>query len=222
MSRFADFLIGLNKPEVRPMERLPQRGDLRRQRMADAAVSLDDLRADAEALENGGQVPETPRPIHPGEILWEEFMKPLGLKAPTTAKAMGVPRTRIERLVAGQTALSLRQAPDVLDEPAGRLRCRSDAAGHGQGPGRHPAPDIEDGDGVAQTSKRKRARHFGRAPLYATLTVTLTGTEPRTCGRSRSTRCRRPWCCCSGNRSGCSRREGRSCRRRNTRRRHRN
>jgi addiction module HigA family antidote len=106
MSRFADFLIGLNKPEVRPMERLPQRGDLRRQRMADAAVSLDDLRADAEALENGGQVPETPRPIHPGEILWEEFMKPLGLKAPTTAKAMGVPRTRIERLVAGQTALS--------------------------------------------------------------------------------------------------------------------
>ena len=33
-------------------------------------------------------------------------MKPLGLKAPTTAKAMGVPRTRIERLVAGQTALS--------------------------------------------------------------------------------------------------------------------
>jgi addiction module HigA family antidote len=74
--------------------------------MADAAVSLDDLRADAAAAANGGVAPETLRPIHPGEILWEEFMKPLGLKAPTTAKAMGVPRTRIERLVAGQTALS--------------------------------------------------------------------------------------------------------------------
>jgi addiction module HigA family antidote len=106
MSRFADFLIGLNKPEARPVEHRPQRGDQRRQRMADAAVSLDDLRADAAALENGGVAPEAARPIHPGEILWEEFMKPLGLKAPTTAKAMGVPRTRIERLVAGQTALS--------------------------------------------------------------------------------------------------------------------
>ncbi len=69
--------------------------------MADAAVSLDDLRA--IAAEHDGE-PEPARPIHPGEILWEDFMKPLGLKAP--AKAMGVPRTRIERLVAGQTALS--------------------------------------------------------------------------------------------------------------------
>ena len=80
------------------------RAEQRRQRMADAAVSLDDIRADAMALE--GRPPEPARPIHPGEILWEEYMKPLGLKAPTTAKAMGVPRTRIERLVAGQTALS--------------------------------------------------------------------------------------------------------------------
>jgi addiction module HigA family antidote len=30
----------------------------------------------------------------------------MGVKAPTTAKAIGVPRTRIERLVAGQTAMS--------------------------------------------------------------------------------------------------------------------
>ena len=72
--------------------------------MADAAVSLDDIRADALALE--GRLPKPSRPIHPGEILWEEYMKPLGLKAPTAAKAMGVPRTRIERLLAGQTALS--------------------------------------------------------------------------------------------------------------------
>jgi addiction module HigA family antidote len=45
-------------------------------------------------------------PVHPGEVLWEEFMKPLGLKAPTAAKAMGVPRTRIERLVAGTTPVT--------------------------------------------------------------------------------------------------------------------
>jgi addiction module HigA family antidote len=102
MSRFADFFGGLGRTATTPVE--TQRGEQRRRRMADAAVSLDDLRADAAAVE--GPPPEPARPIHPGEILWEEYMKPLGLKAPTTAKAMGVPRTRIERLVAGQTALS--------------------------------------------------------------------------------------------------------------------
>lgn len=76
----------------------------RRQRMADAEVSLDELRADAAAM--AGRPFEAQRPIHPGEILWEEFMKPIGVKAPTTAKALGVPRTRIERMVAGQTAVS--------------------------------------------------------------------------------------------------------------------
>lgn len=102
MSRFADFFIGRGGDAPRPID--SQREDQRRRRMADAAVSLDDIRADAAAID--GLPPEPARPIHPGEILWEEYMKPLGLKAPTTAKAMGVPRTRIERLVAGQTALS--------------------------------------------------------------------------------------------------------------------
>ena len=72
--------------------------------MADAEVSLDELRADAALM--AGRASEPSKPIHPGEILWEEFMKPMGVKAPTTAKALGVPRTRIERMVAGQTAVS--------------------------------------------------------------------------------------------------------------------
>ena len=38
-------------------------------------------------------------PIHPGEILREQFLKPLGLSAGALAKALGVPRTRIERIV---------------------------------------------------------------------------------------------------------------------------
>lgn len=45
-------------------------------------------------------------PIHPGEILRTEFMEPLGLTAGKVAKALGVPRTRIERLVQEQTALT--------------------------------------------------------------------------------------------------------------------
>jgi len=45
-------------------------------------------------------------PIHPGEILQEEFLKPLGLTAYAAAKAMRVPRTRIERIVRGETAVT--------------------------------------------------------------------------------------------------------------------
>lgn len=45
-------------------------------------------------------------PIHPGEILREEFLAPLGLSAGALARKIHVPRTRIERLVAGQTAVT--------------------------------------------------------------------------------------------------------------------
>ncbi|HZD89660.1 MAG TPA: HigA family addiction module antitoxin [Pseudolabrys sp.] len=38
-------------------------------------------------------------PMHPGEMLREEFMKPMGLTPYKVAKACGVPRTRIERVV---------------------------------------------------------------------------------------------------------------------------
>lgn len=45
-------------------------------------------------------------PIHPGEILREEFLAPLGLSAGALARKIHVPRTRIERLVAEQTAVT--------------------------------------------------------------------------------------------------------------------
>ncbi|MGD0636058.1 MAG: HigA family addiction module antitoxin [Beijerinckiaceae bacterium] len=52
-------------------------------------------------------------PMHPGEVLREEFMIPLGLSAGAIAKACGVPRTRIERIttetmgISADTALRL-------------------------------------------------------------------------------------------------------------------
>ena len=52
-------------------------------------------------------------PVHPGEILREEFLTPLGLTAYAVAKRCHVPRTRIERLarrevpVTADTALRL-------------------------------------------------------------------------------------------------------------------
>jgi addiction module HigA family antidote len=52
-------------------------------------------------------------PVHPGEVLREEFLKPLKLTPYAVAAALGVPRTRIERLareerpVTADTALRL-------------------------------------------------------------------------------------------------------------------
>jgi antitoxin HigA-1 len=37
-------------------------------------------------------------PLHPGEVLREEFLVPMELSAYMVAKACGVPRTRIERI----------------------------------------------------------------------------------------------------------------------------
>src|SRR5665213_3196452 len=45
-------------------------------------------------------------PMHPGEMLREEFMKPMGLTPYKIAKACGVPRTRIERLVREELGIS--------------------------------------------------------------------------------------------------------------------
>jgi len=46
-------------------------------------------------------------PIHPGEMLREEFMVPLKLSAGKLAKALGVPRSRIERLVREETGITV-------------------------------------------------------------------------------------------------------------------
>ena len=53
------------------------------------------------------------RPVPPGEILNEEFLKPLGMTANALAKAIGVPPNRItgilkgERGITGDTAIRL-------------------------------------------------------------------------------------------------------------------
>lgn len=37
-------------------------------------------------------------PLHPGEVLREEFLVPLNMSAGALAKVMDVPRTRVERI----------------------------------------------------------------------------------------------------------------------------
>ena len=46
------------------------------------------------------------KPMHPGEVLREEFLVPLKMSAGALAKACGLPRTRIERIASGQTGIS--------------------------------------------------------------------------------------------------------------------
>ena len=46
------------------------------------------------------------RPIHPGEYLREEFLKPLGMSAGSLAKHLHLNRTRIERLAAEEISMT--------------------------------------------------------------------------------------------------------------------
>ena len=67
-------------------------------------------------------------PCHPGEVLVELYLEPLGMSAIALARRLNVPRTRIERLVKGETSLTVRhchaalkvfrQHAGILDEPA--------------------------------------------------------------------------------------------------------
>jgi addiction module HigA family antidote len=45
-------------------------------------------------------------PVHPGEILREEFLLPMELTPYAVAQACGVPRTRIERLAREETPVT--------------------------------------------------------------------------------------------------------------------
>ncbi len=45
-------------------------------------------------------------PIHPGEVLWEEFLKPMGLSQNRLALNIGVPPRRINEIVLGKRGIT--------------------------------------------------------------------------------------------------------------------
>ena len=45
-------------------------------------------------------------PIHPGEVLLEEFLRPLGISQYRVAQVIGVPPRRINEIVHGKRAIS--------------------------------------------------------------------------------------------------------------------
>jgi addiction module HigA family antidote len=51
-------------------------------------------------------LPENRIPTHPGEILLEEFLNPLGLSQVAFAKHVGVPMQRINEIVRGKRGVT--------------------------------------------------------------------------------------------------------------------
>ncbi len=45
-------------------------------------------------------------PVHPGEILLEDFLKPMGITQYRLAKSISVPQRRIGEIVAGRRAIT--------------------------------------------------------------------------------------------------------------------
>jgi addiction module HigA family antidote len=88
--------------------------------MSIARDDLDAGRVDLRAFVEPGSVPLGP--VHPGEILLEEFMRPVGISARALARALSVPPNRITAIVKGERA--------VTAETALRLaRCFGGSAG---------------------------------------------------------------------------------------------
>lgn len=47
------------------------------------------------------------KPLHPGEVLKELYLDPMNMSSIALAKHLNLPRTRIERLVKGQTSMTV-------------------------------------------------------------------------------------------------------------------
>jgi addiction module HigA family antidote len=55
-------------------------------------------------------IPKNRKPTHPGEILVEEFLKPMGLSQVELARKMGVPIQRVNTLINGKRDMSAETA----------------------------------------------------------------------------------------------------------------
>ena len=51
-------------------------------------------------------IPENRIPTHPGEILQEEFLNPLGITQVALAKPLGIPTQRVNELIRGKRGVT--------------------------------------------------------------------------------------------------------------------
>ena len=54
-------------------------------------------------------LPKNRRPIHPGEIIKQEYLKPLGLTQRQLADALGITRAKVNEIILGKRAIT----PDI-------------------------------------------------------------------------------------------------------------
>ncbi len=62
------------------------------------------------------------RPVHPGEVLQEDFLKPLGMSANALAKALHVPTPRINEVVRRRRGVSAATAMRLARSFGGAAR----------------------------------------------------------------------------------------------------
>lgn len=55
-------------------------------------------------------IPENRIPTHPGEVLLEEFLKPMGITQRRLAEHMGVPAQRVNEIVRGKRGVTAETA----------------------------------------------------------------------------------------------------------------
>ena len=63
---------------------------------------IENRKIDFSDVSSGRRLP----PVHPGELLREEFLTPLGISAYELARVLRVPRSRINDLVLGRRAIT--------------------------------------------------------------------------------------------------------------------
>ncbi len=51
-------------------------------------------------------IPKNRKPTHPGEILLEEFLKPMNLSAYRLSKDIGIPQTRTSEIIKGNRSIT--------------------------------------------------------------------------------------------------------------------
>ncbi len=70
--------------------------------MAIKREDIDERKIDFSDVSTGRRLP----PVHPGDILRQDFLEPLGLSVYELAGALHVPRSRLNDIVRGQRAIT--------------------------------------------------------------------------------------------------------------------
>ncbi len=70
--------------------------------MTDTREDTDNQRVDFSNIVTGRRLP----PVHPGEVLRDEFLEPMGLSVYKLANAIKVPRSRANDVVRGKRAIT--------------------------------------------------------------------------------------------------------------------